>query len=491
MVQAVKDTRASFNTEDWWAVWIGFAIVVLGLGNSLLGIDLLGWVVNTREYVSLSKALAPTSEKFAQLPAVFSLILTYLFVTVVTAIGAAFLKLNFKKYVTGFSLIFWLTYICWIAGHWAYIAATPDKQMKYGIGWSMSLTGEAGYIFALIAGLIIGNAFPKLAKYLEEAARPEWFVKIAIVILGASVALKTFQSSRLAGTIIFRGMCAIIEAYLIYWPIVYFVSRKWFKLSPEWSAPLASGISICGVSAAMATAGAIKARPVVPVIISSLVIVFAVVELVIIPFAAQQWLYTEPMTAGAWMGLAIKTDGAAAASGAMTDALIRAKALSAQNIVYDEGWMLATSVTTKMFIDIFIGIWAFVLAMVWVYGIEKKPGVKVPKSEIWYRFPKFVIGYILAFLVVAAIGMAAPPLVTSIKSGISEADNLRKIFFALTFFSIGSISNFAALKREGMGKLALVYFLCLFGFIIWIGLFISFLFFHGITPPILEAAPAA
>ncbi|RJP21128.1 MAG: putative sulfate exporter family transporter [Candidatus Abyssobacteria bacterium SURF_5] len=485
------DTRTSFNTEDWWAVWIGLAVVVLGLSDSLLGIDLLGWVADTRVYSNLFDAVAPTSAEFGGFPAILSLIFTYAFVTVVTAIGAASLRLNIKKYVAGFSLIFWLTYICWVAGHWAYIAATPDKQAKFGIDWSLSLTGEAGYIIALVAGLIVGNVFPKLAKYLEEAARPEWFVKIAIVILGASVGLKAFQSSKLAGTIIFRGLCAIVEAYLIYWPVVYFVSRKWFKLSPEWSAPLASGISICGVSAAMATAGAIKARPVVPVIISSLVIVFAVVELLIIPFAAQHWLYTEPMMAGAWMGLAIKTDGAAAASGAITDALIRAKAMSAQNIVYEEGWMLATSVTTKMFIDIFIGIWAFVLAMVWVYGVEKKPGVKVPKIEIWYRFPKFVIGYILAFLIVAGIGLASPPLVSAIKSGISEADNLRKIFFALTFFSIGSISNFAALKREGMGKLAVVYFLCLFGFIIWVGLLISFLFFHGITPPIIQAPPGA
>ena len=126
----------------------------------------------------------------------------------------------------------------------------------------------------------------------------------------------------------FRGLCAIIEAYLIYWAVVYFIARKYFKFSREWAAPLASGISICGVSAAIATGGAIRARPVVPIMVSSLVVIFAVVELLILPFLAQAFLWKEPLVAGAWMGLAVKTDGAAVASGAIVDSLIRAKALA-------------------------------------------------------------------------------------------------------------------------------------------------------------------
>lgn len=482
-----KDERASFNTEDWWSVWLGLFIVFLGLGKTALGVDVLGWVTKVNVFAALSKALSTSSPEYGSVPAIASLLLTYVFVTAVTAVGAACLGTKLKRYVLGFSIIFWLTYVCWLAGHWAYIAATPDiREAKYGISWSLSLTGEAGYIIALVAGLVVGNVFTGLAKYLKDAAKPEWFIKTAIVILGASVGLKTFHSFGLAKTIFFRGLCAIIEAYLIYWPVVYFIARRWFKFTPEWAAPLASGISICGVSAAIATGGAIRARPIVPVIVSSLVIVFAVIELVIIPFAAQAWLYKEPMVAGAWMGLAIKTDGAAAASGAVTDALIRAKALSVQGIEYEKDWILTAGVTTKIFIDIFIGIWAFVLAIVWVYGMEKKEGVKVPKIEIWYRFPKFVIGYFFAFLLVSAIGLSTPSLVSPLKAGVTGTDSLRQLFFALTFFSIGVISNFGTLRKEGMGKLALVYLLCLFGFIIWVGLFISFLFFHGILPPVVQ-----
>ena len=85
----------------------------------------------------------------------------------------------------------------------------------------------------------------------------------------------------------FRGFCAIVEAYLIYWAVVYYIARKYFKFSREWAAPLASGISICGVSAAIATGGAIRARPIVPIMVSSLVVIFVAVEMVILPFCRQ------------------------------------------------------------------------------------------------------------------------------------------------------------------------------------------------------------
>ena len=146
--------------------------------------------------------------------------------------------------------------------------------------------------------------------------------------MGAGLGVKAAEAAGLASAVLFRGLCAIVEAYLIYWAVVYFVARKYFKFSREWAAPLASGISICGVSAAIATGGAIRARPVVPIMVSSLVVIFAVVELIFLPFIAQIFLYTEPMVAGAWMALAVKTDGAAVASGAIVDSLIRAKALA-------------------------------------------------------------------------------------------------------------------------------------------------------------------
>lgn len=484
MSQETSASRSSLlTTEDWWSVWLGLFIFALGL-LKLAGVDVIGWVVKTSVWLDLSKALAPASKAYEGMPGIVSLILTYLFLLVVTTIGASAMGARVGRYIIGFTLIFWITYVCWIIGHYAYIAVTPDKMEKFGIAWSLRLTGEAGFIVALIAGLLLGNFWPAFTKFVDEAVKPEWFIKTAIVILGATIGLKACQSTGLAGQVVFRGFCAIVEAYLIYWPIVYFISRKYFRFTPEWAAPLASGISICGVSAAIATGGAIKARPVVPIIVSSLVIIFAVVELIILPFAAQSWLYQEPMVAGAWMGLAVKTDGAAAASGALVDALIRSKAVTALGVQWQEGWMLMAATTVKVFIDIFIAIWAFILAIIWAYSIERKPAQVVGASVIWERFPKFVLGYAATFVLLLLIGSGmTKESFKTLSAGVSQADAFRGIFFALTFFTIGLVSNFKKLKEEGMVRLAAVYVVCLFGFIIWIGLFISWIFFHGITPP--------
>ena len=467
-------------SEDWLSLWLGFFIVVLGLAL-FVGLDLLGWGVKTNVWTDITKAISPVSGTFKGMPGLISLLLTYVFMMVVMGIGAIALKANFGRFMLGFTLVFWIGYGCWLLGNFAYIAST--NAAKDGIGWSLKLTGEAGFIVALIVGLIVGNFFPKLAGTLKEATRPELYIKTAIVIMGAGLGVKAAEAAGLASAVLFRGLCAIVEAYLIYWAVVYFVARKYFKFSREWAAPLASGISICGVSAAIATGAAIRARPVVPIMVSSLVVIFAVVELILLPFVAQFFLWTEPMVAGAWMALAVKTDGAAVASGAIVDSLIRAKALAEAGINYQEGWMLMTATTVKVFIDVFIGVWAFILAVIWCTKIECTGG-RIKAVEIWERFPKFVIGYVITFLIMLIACLKLPNIMKTAKAATGEMDVFRGMFFVLTFFTIGVVSNFKKLWEEGIGKLAAVYVLCLFGFIIWVGLLISWIFFHGVKPPL-------
>ena len=472
-------------TEDWLAVWIGLFVFALSL-TLLKGIDLLGWAVTTSVWTAPSKALAPASKHFANLSASLSLLATYFFLLIVLLAAAKALRADLKRFAAGFTAIFVVSYACWFLGSWAYIAATPDKRPALKIAWSLNLTNESGFIIALLAGLVVGNFLPGVARALKEAVRPELYIKTGIVILGGFLGIAALEQRQLATSVIFRGICAIIEAYLIYWPIVYFISRRYFGFSREWAAPLASGISICGVSAAIATGSAIRARPIVPIMVSSLVVIFSVIELMVLPFAAQHYLYGQPMVAGAWMGLAVKTDGAAVASGAITDALIRAKALAATGVVYQAGWIMGVSATVKVFIDVFIGVWAFILAWIWSAKIERRPGEKVRAVEIWQRFPKFILGYVATFLIVLAIGIAAPGLIPKVKASMAQANLFHAIFFLMTFFAIGVLSNFRKLWQEGIAKLAAVYVLCLFGYIIWVGLLISWLFFHGVLPPVLK-----
>ncbi|MHB8810091.1 MAG: putative sulfate exporter family transporter [Desulfobulbaceae bacterium] len=578
--------KKGWMSEDWLSLWLGLFIFVLSLGV-FQGMDILGWGAKTGVWTDVSKAIKPISTNFQPakgeiakidgakltlkkdgkettitvkedtsalqvgqtyerkgLSSFASLLLTFFAALVIMGVGALLIGADLKKFAIGFTLVFWLSYLCWLLGHFAYIAATKNDLAKFGITWSASMTGEFGFIIALVAGLIVGNFFPRLADLMKEAARPELYIKTAIVIMGAGLGLKAAQSFGLATNIMFRGFCAIVEAYLIYWAVVYYIARKYFKFSREWSAPLASGISICGVSAAIATGGAIRARPIVPIMVSSLVVIFVAVEMIILPFVAKIFLWQEPLVAGAWMGLAVKSDGGAIASGAVTDALIRAQAMDAAGINYAEGWITMTATTVKMFIDIFIGVWAFLLAYIWCAKIECKEGQSVSVVEIWNRFPKFVIGYVLTFIILLVIcwpaakvlgpadkelselkvqvtslekqistadAAAVAPLQTSLKeakdrvkelegemkepkklisvakSATEQGDVFRGLFFLLCFFTIGVVSNFKKLMEEGIGKLAAVYVISLFGFIIWVGLFISWLFFHGVKPPIIPS----
>jgi uncharacterized membrane protein YadS len=470
--------------EDWLAVLLGLFFFGLSLGP-LFGADLLGWAVTTSVWTSIGKALAPASKAYTGVSGAGALALTFVFLAAVLTTGAAALGHSAGRFLRGLVVVFGAAYLAWMAGSWAYIAATPDKRAGFGIGWSLNLTNEAGYIVALIAGLVIGNFAPGLVEWMKDAIRPELYIKIAIVILGGFLGVTAAEQIGLATSVMFRGACAIVEAYLIYWALVYYIARRYFGFSREWAAPLASGISICGVSAAIATGSAIKARPVVPVMVSSLVVIFAVVEMLVLPFLAQTFLYHEPMVAGAWMGLAVKTDGAAVTSGAITEALIRAKALAVDGVAYKAGWIMAVTTTVKVFIDVFIGIWAFILAWIWSAKIEpeRTGGQRPTAGDIWQRFPKFVLGYVATFAIVLGLCLAAPALLPKAKAAMGQAGVFRGIFFVMTFFTIGLVSNFRKLWEEGIGRLALVYVLCLFGFIVWIGLAISWAFFHGVKPP--------
>jgi uncharacterized membrane protein YadS len=471
--------------EDWLAVILGLAIFVFALAG-LVNVDLIGWVVNTSVWSNFSQALGPASKNYAALGGFGALIATYAALTVVLSAGAAALNGDWKKFALAFTAVFWIAYASWIVGNFAHFAAvTPAEKAKFGIGWSLGLTNEGAYIFALLVGLIIANFLPRFAEAIKEAVRPELYIKTAIVILGGFFAVTAAGKLNLASSLLLRGVAAIIEAYLIYWAVVYYVARKWFGFSREWSAPLAAGISICGVSAAIAVGGAVRSRPVVPVLVSSLVVIFAVIEVLVLPFVAQHFLAHEPLVAGAWMGLAVKTDGAAVAAGGITESLILAQN-AAEGVRYQPGWILGTAATVKVFIDIFIGIWAFILGYIWTNHINvTRDTDKTRAREIWERFPKFIIGFVITFFAGLYLALGTPADVAKLVPGaIGEANTFRVIFFILTFFSIGVLSNFKALWQEGFGRLAAVYFVSIFGFVVWVGLLISWLFFGGVTPPL-------
>jgi len=222
--------RSWFASEDWFAVWLGFAVVLIALPTAV-GVDLLGWVSSPRIWLNPIEAVRPVSSKYAFLSGFASLVFTYLLVLGLVAACAAARKIELRSFIPSFTAIFWVSAVSLLIGHYAYIAQTPDKRLATGITWSLGLTGEAGYLVALLAGLVVANLLPSVALWLKPAARPEWFIKTAVVLLGAGLGVKAAGAAGLVTSIMFRGLAAIIEAYLIYWALVYLIARKFFRFS--------------------------------------------------------------------------------------------------------------------------------------------------------------------------------------------------------------------------------------------------------------------
>lgn len=494
-----KWSDGMLRTEDWWAVWLGLIMFLAGL-FTIWDIDLVGWMtkVKTWEWTDLmsnfswAKLLKPSTKHYAQLHPLVSLFFTYFIFTFITCIGAYFQKLDVKKFFFGFTIIFFITWLCWIAGHEAHFksvdAIVKGKNYfeKYNLTWGLQLGGGFSYMLALAIGLIIGNFFKNLAKFLRESAKPEWFIKTAIVYLGIKLGLMSMKATGFAIDLALTGAAAVFVAYLLFWPIIYFISRRLFKLSRDAAAVLSSGISICGVSAAIATAGAIRAKPILPIALSMLIVIFAMLELVVLPGFYAAVAPNEPIVNGAAMGMTVKTDGADAAAGAILDEIMVSQHLKETGEQWQEDWILAAAVLTKIWIDVFIGVWAFILALIWMYKVEKRSvGSNVPLSEIWFRFPKFVIGYFITWFFYLLIIILAPDVKDAASVGANVVQSpMRKMMFMLTFVSIGVITDFSKLK--GMGKLAFLYAIGLFVVIAPIAYGVAYIFHHGMVPPLVK-----
>jgi len=501
------------TTEDWWSVWIGLLFFALGL-LSLTGLDLVGWIAYPSKWVGLTgekgvlNSVNPLGGWYkGQGLGLWSILVSYAVFTIPITIGAIAMKWDIKKFVVGWSIIFFFTYLLWILGHHAFLAADTTNKGKYGLDHSLSLGGGASYILALGVGLLIGNLVKPLARFLSEAAKPEWFIKTAIVFLGVKVGYMALDFPRDVLELALAGAAATIVAYLIFWPGTYLISRKLFHLPRKTAAVLSSAISICGVSAAVATGGAVRAKPIVPVMVSALVVVYAVIELVVLPPIFTKYMIDQPVVAGSALGMSVKTDGADAAAGAVMDDMMRIKKRNEDGVEWVEGFITTSAVMTKIWIDMFIGLWAFLLAMVWVYKIDRVEGEKVPAIEIWHRFPKFVLGYFctwFAYLGLLVLLPEAKETVPGAEAAAAEASNsikdyhelakmgampvekgMRKLFFMLTFVSIGIVTDFKKLAEARFGRMIGVYFVALFLFVIPVALVVAWIFHHGMTVPVV------
>jgi len=350
-------------------------------------------------------------------------------------IGMAFMGMPVGKFIAGFPIVFILSAV-------SYFIAGNSIVSYYGL--------EVVF-WALILGLLISNLFG-VPDWLKPAIKTEFFIKIGLVLLGAEI---------LFGTIAKVGAYGMVQSILVIGVVFYFCI--WFArkmgLDDDFGAILATGVSICGVSAAIAAGGAVKGDPKKVSHTISLVLLCAIPMLLIQPLIAKA-VGMLPGVAGAWIGGTIDTTGAVVAAGAIAGP----EAMS-------------VAVVVKMAQNVLIGLVAFLLAVWFAFKGQSAGGEKPSIMEIWTRFPKFVLGFIVASIVFSFfMGEAQAKSVTGTTAG------LRGWWFTLAFLCIGLETKFKELIQMGGGKPAAVFLVAQGVNIIWT-LILAYLIFGGILFP--------
>jgi uncharacterized integral membrane protein (TIGR00698 family) len=292
--------------------------------------------------------------------------------------------------------------------------------------WSKQLRVIEFPVYAVVLGLLAGGILSLLGvkERLAGYFRTEFFLKTGLVLLGATINLAEIVAFGAKGLV--QAVIMISSVFFFTW----FVAR-WLGVEEKLRALLAASVAICGVSAAITAAGAVLAKKEQLVYVTGLVILFALPLMFLQPLAAI-WLNLSPNVAGAWIGGNIDT----------TAAVVGAGTLHSQQA-------LKVASITKISQNALIGVVAFLLALYWVVVVERKPGghSQGPPSawEIWERFPKFVLGFILASVVVT-LALSNGWVAGGVKR---DLGHLREWFFIAAFLSIGFGLSFRGLREAG------------------------------------------
>jgi uncharacterized integral membrane protein (TIGR00698 family) len=429
----VKKSFFAAFTEDIWAVTIGgFVIIAILLLTTLvtgfkLQLPVYQWA-NTSDLV----------DKVLSLKNILLILQTGLIILVLSGAAIGLSGGSITNFAAGFSLIYVLAII-------AQVIAGNKLVDYYGLEY---------VIFALVLGLLFGNVI-KLPDWLRAAARSEFFIKTGLILLGAGT---------LFTDIIKAGAPGILQSVLVVsvvWFVALWISRR-LKVDDEFGVILASAVAICGVSAAIVAAGAIKGDKKKLSYVTTLVLLVAVPMMVLQPWLIKV-LHMPEIVGGAWLGGTLDTTATVSAAAE----LVGEKAAKAGVIV-------------KFSQNVLIGVAAFFIAIWWTYRknptskTTEKPGIGV----VWERFPKFVLGFVAASLVFSFL---IPTTLTANVGGTLKG--LRTVWFSLAFVSIGLEARFGDLVKTEGGRPALAFIGAQFFNILWTLLW-AYLLFGGILFPV-------
>ena len=404
--------------EDWWAIWLGLGIVVVGLVLFAYGGSWRWVAVVPPKWTSLAQLGAHFADNWLRYVVQF-LLWGAAFSVALTALG-----LRAREFLPAFAFIYVLSIAIFIVGQW-------DRANYYNL---------EPPLVALVLGLVIANVIG-LPRWLDAGFRVEFYIKTGIVLLGATLPFTL---------ILWAGPIAIFQASIVSivtFSVIYWVGLK-LGLDRRLAATLGAGGAVCGVSAAIAIAGAVGAKKDDAPIAITLVILWAIVMIFVLPFVAHL-LHLPAGVAGAWIGTSEFADAAGFAAAQTYGGF------AGQNGIAGTADQSVFAFTLMKVVgrDVWIGIWAFILAIIASTRWEKRAlGRKANAAEIWWRFPKFVIGFLVASL-----------LVTSVTSDYSLADfnktvnpglvapikDLRTWAFIFCFLSIGLTTRFRDFASAG------------------------------------------
>lgn len=383
--------------EDWAVVALGFAIIILSIVGLLIPVPSYSW-----------KNVAELLDKVLSLNNLSAIGAQFIFVFIFSILGAMLTGKPIKNAVLVFPVIYLLTAIALILA---------------GNSGVKALNLEA-VIFSLGIGLFIGNVFP-IPEWFRLALSTELFVKIGLVLLGTGI---IFSDILTAG---FLGLVQALVVVLSVWYFAYWICKK-FSVDEELTMMISSAVSICGVSAAIATAGAIKGDVKKLSYVISLVLITAIPMMILMPYIAKYFGFSQEVT-GAWLGGSIDTTGAVVASGS----LVGETALKISTIV-------------KFSQNVLLGLAAFAISIYWTYSARNKTDKQVEKPSlglIWERFPKFVLGFVAASLIFSF--MLSPSIVSGVKDSLKS---IQTLWFVLAFTSIGLEIKFSDLFSSASKK---------------------------------------
>ena len=406
-----KQKSKLFSTEDWLAVWIGFVVILIGCVAVLTGAFNFSALSFSTFGLGEAKAASLPSLGSQLATAVFwwKLLRTVVVLGVLFTIGVKLMGGNVKKYIPAFLGLFVLAIIVRLI--------SAEFTLNRYLEWAF---------WALIVGLLISNTVG-VPDWLKPAVKTEFYIKTGLVIMGFSVLFSNIAKFGLYGL----GIAWIVTPIVIIF--MWWFGTKVLKLDNK---PLvitmAAATSVCGTSAAIATGAASNCKKTDLTMVVSISIIFTVLMMVFEPMLIR-WAQMSPIMGGALIGGTVDSTGAVAVAGSALG-----------------GEAEKAAVLVKMIQNILIGFIAFFVALFFATKVDKNGTQKVGASEIWTRFPKFIIGFFVASLIASFIiqPLAGADQVSAINKVLDQYKNWA---FVLAFVSIGLDTNFKEIVKQMQG----------------------------------------